>query len=355
MAGECHAPISVGEGRVVVADHDGQRDYWRCFDAADGRPRWVYEYPNAEKMEYGAGPRAAPLIDGGKVFCLNAWGELFCLGMADGRVAWKKHLAKDFGQKTPTWGYTASPLIADGKLLVSPGGNGGPVAALDPRDRRGALDGCRPRPELCQSDRAHLRRRRAGGRLRRTRPPAPGTCRPAGGCGRVPIESAAGYVVPSPVAVHGRLLLTSDQQGARLFSFGSGGAIEPQPAAVNEDVAPDVSTPTVWGDAVLCASAGLVLVDASPAQPEGLLKTLWVYDAEDCVEGICHAIVSQDRALVMCEDGQVLLLAADRDACRILDRRKLCDKTWVHPALAGGRFYVRDRNRLYCYEMPAGS
>jgi hypothetical protein len=64
-------------------------------------------------------------------------------------------------------------------------------------------------------------------------------------------------------------------------------------------------------------------------------------------------IASEDRALVMCEDGQLLLLAADRESCQILDRLKLCDKTWVHPALADGRFFVRDQAALYCYDMPA--
>jgi hypothetical protein len=46
-------------------------------------------------------------------------------------------------------------------------------------------------------------------------------------------------------------------------------------------------------------------------------------------------------------------LSADRKACRILDRAKLCEKTWVYPALAGGRFFVRDHQRLYCYQTPA--
>jgi hypothetical protein len=147
--------------------------------------------------------------------------------------------------------------------------------------------------------------------------------------------------------------LTSDQDDARSYSFGAGGAIEEKPKATNADVASDICTPTVWGETILCASAGLVLVDASPSSPAGL-KTLWVYDADDCVRGVCHSIVSPDRALVMCEDGQLLLLAADRQACKILDRRKLCDRTWVHPALAGGRFYVRDGRKLLCYAMPSG-
>lgn len=351
MAGECHAPISVGEGRVVVADHDGKRDYWRCFDAADGRPLWVYDYPNAQQMESGAGPRAAPLIHGGKVFCLNAWGELFCLRMADGRAAWKKHLAKDFRQETPTWGYTASPLIADGKLLVTPGGTGGPVAALAPETGELLWTGAGRGLNY-----ASLVVNTLGGveQVVGYDEKTAGAWDPKTGrrLWTLEVEHASGYIVPSPVEVHGRLLLTSDQQGARLFPFGPAGVIEKQPTALNEDVAPDVCTPTVWGETVLCASAGLVLLDASRASSKGLLKTLWVNDAEECVKGICHAIVSQDRALVMCEDGQLLLLAADRASCRILDRSKLCDRTWVHPALAGGRFYVRDRNKLYCYEMP---
>lgn len=350
-AGECHAPISVGEGSVVIADYDGKRDYWRCLGAADGGPRWVYEYPNVREMDFGAGPRAAPLIDGGKVFCLNACGELFCLRMADGSVAWKQHLAKNFGQKTPEWGYTASPLLVHGKLLVSPGGKGGPVAALDPETGAVLWTGAGRGLNY-----ASLTVNSIGGIER-----VVGYDEQTAGVwdvetGRrlctIPVENAAGYIVPSPVMVHGRLLLSSDQEGTRLLSFGPEGAIVEKPAALNEDVAPDVSTPTVWGETVLCASSGLVLVDAAPANPQGLLETLWIYDAEECVKGICHAIVSQERALVMCEDGQVLLLAANRESCQIVDRRKLCDHTWTYPALAGGRFYVRDANKLYCYDMP---
>lgn len=353
MAGECYAPLSVAEGCVVAADHDGERDYWRCFDAANGQARWVYEYPNAQKMDYGAGPRAAPAIDGGLVFCLNACGELFGLRMQDGSAAWKRHLARDFGQKTPTWGYTASPLLVDGKLLVTAGGKAGPVAALDPTTGgllwTGAGQGL---------NYAGLTAGSFGGGRQVVGYDA-GT---AGAwdlnSGRrlwtLRVENASGYIVPSPVVVGARLLLGSDQEGARLFSFGSTGKVEERPAALNEDVAPDVCTPTVWGDAVLCVSNGLVLLDTATTNPKGLLKTLWVYDAEECVTGVCHAIVSQDRALVLCEDGQVLLLAADRKACRILGRGKLCEKTWVHPALANGRFYVRDQKKLYCYQMPVG-
>ena len=347
MAGECHAPISVGAERVVVADHDGKRDFWRCFDAVDGRPLWTYDYANSETMDFGAGPRAAPLIDGGRVYCLNAWGELFCFRLADGRIEWQKHLAREFRQKTPTWGYTSSPLLADGKLLVSPGGQGGPVAALAPET--GDLVWCGEGRGLNYASfivgsfggvqqAVGYDETTAGGWDLKT--------------GRrlwaLDVECGGGYIVPSPVAVQGKLLLTSDEDDARCFSFDSAGVIDERLKTSNADMAPDISTPTLWGDTILCASSGLVLADASPSAGN---NTLWVYDAEDCVRGVCHAIVSADRAMVMCEDGQLLLLAADRQSCKILDRRKVCDRTWVHPALAGGRFYVRDSEKLCCYAM----
>ncbi len=351
MAGECHAPISVGGGYVVVADHGNERDYWRCFDTADGTPVWTYEYANAEKMEFGAAPRTAPLIHRGKAYCLNAWGELFCLELTSGNVVWRKHLAREFQQKTPTWGYTCSPLLADGKLIVNPGGSGGPVAALDLETGNvvwtgegealnyssfivGTFGGVE---QVVGYDKQTI-----GGWDVKT--------------GRrlwtFEVDSSYGYIAPTPVAVAGRLLLTSDQEDARLIGFGPSGKIAQEPEGFNEDVAPEMSTPTLWGDVILAAYAGLVLLDPSPLDGGDPLKTLWIYDAEDAVNGLCHVIASEDRALVMCEDGQLLLLAADRQSCQILDRMKLCDKTWVHPALAGGRLYARDKAMLYCYDMP---
>ena len=350
MAGECHAPVSVGGGYVVVADHDDQRDYWRCFDAAGGTPVWTYQYANVEKMEFGAAPRAAPRIYRGKVYCLNTWGELFCLELASGNVVWKKHLAREFQQETPTWGYSCSPLVADEKLIVNPGGSGGPVAALDLESGNvvwtGEGDGMNYSTFIVGTfggveQVVGYDKQTAGGWELKT--------------GRrlwsFEVDSSYGYIVPSPVAATGKLLLTSDQEDARLIGFGPSGKIAQEPDGFNEDVAPEISTPTVWGEMILGASAGLVLLDPSPSKDGEPLKTLWIYDSEDAVNGLCHVIASEDRALVMCEDGQLLLLAADRQSCQILDRMKLCDKTWVHPALAGGRFYVRDTTMLYCYDM----
>ena len=345
MSGQCHAPISVAEGCVLVADHDGKRDYWRCFDARDGRLRWTHDYANAEKMEFGAAPRAAPLLAAGKAYCLSAWGDLMCLDLADGHVTWQKRLSQ---RKTPTWGYCVSPQIADRKLIASPGEDG-PVTALDPRSGNILWTGTGKGMNYASL---------LVGTLGGVRQVVGYDAATAGGwelaTGRrlwtVAIDATAGYVVPSPVAVGQGVLLASDQENARLFQFAAGGLIVPQPAATSEDLAPEIATPTAWGDAILGASPGLVLLDASATGGKPL-HTLWICDKEKAASGVCHAIVSRDHALVQCEDGHVLLLAADRKICRIVDRQKLCGKTWVHPALADGLLYLRDQDTLYCYDM----
>jgi len=354
VAGECHAPLSVGDGYLVAADADGRRDCWRCFNAADGTPVWTYEYPNAGKMEFGAAPRAAPRIYGGKAYCLNAWGELFCFDLASGKLVWQKHLAREFQQKTPTWGYCCSPLIANGNLIVNPGGTGGPVAALDPQTGNvvwtGQGEGVNYAAFLLGTfggveQLIGYDRKTAGGWDAKT----------GERLWTLDVDASYGYIAPSPVAVGGRLLLTSDQQDARLLSFTAAGRILDQPVAESMDLAPEISTPCVWGGLILGATSGLLLLDPGAPDSGKTLKTLWLEDSEDCLRGLCHAIVSEDRALVLCEDGQLLLLTTDRKSCTILDRAKLCGRTWVHPALAYGRLYVRDKTAVYCYEIKSAA
>ena len=48
-------------GAYCPAEHDEKDDFYRCRDA-DRRGGWVRRFPNDREMEYGAGPRANPLI-----------------------------------------------------------------------------------------------------------------------------------------------------------------------------------------------------------------------------------------------------------------------------------------------------
>ena len=48
-----------------------------------------------------------------------------------GKQLWKKSLVDDLGGKVPGWGYTESVLVDNGKVICTPGGKDGALAALD--------------------------------------------------------------------------------------------------------------------------------------------------------------------------------------------------------------------------------
>ena len=48
------------------------------------------------------------------------------------------------------------------------------------------------------------------------------------------------------------------------------------------------------------------------------------------------------------EQGGLALVDPDPKEYKELARSKVCGNTWAHPALAGGRLYLRDRKEFIC-------
>ncbi|HXT42481.1 MAG TPA: PQQ-binding-like beta-propeller repeat protein [Candidatus Angelobacter sp.] len=141
---------AVAKGRVYVADrrlaqgaHNPSDPFARgeipgtervlCLDEADGRILWKYEYDCAYSVSYGSGPRVTPTFHDGKVYTLGAEGNLLCLDAEKGSVVWSRDFKKDFGTKTPLWGFAGHPLI-DGKKLICLVGGEGSVAVVFDKD-----------------------------------------------------------------------------------------------------------------------------------------------------------------------------------------------------------------------------
>ena len=49
--------------------------------------------------------------------------------------------------------------------------------------------------------------------------------------------------------------------------------------------------------------------------------------------------------------GSLVLVDPKPDKYVELARAKVCGETWAHPALAGGRLYVRDAKELICLDL----
>jgi outer membrane protein assembly factor BamB len=102
-----------------------------CLNEADGRILWKHEYDCPYSMSYPAGPRVTPLVSGGKVYALGAEGNLLCLDASDGKQIWARDFKKDFGAKTPLWGFAGHPLLDGQRLICLAAGEGTTTLAFD--------------------------------------------------------------------------------------------------------------------------------------------------------------------------------------------------------------------------------
>ena len=121
----------------------------------------------------GPGPRSTPTVDGDRLFVLTENGDLAALRATDGGVVWQRNILRDFNGQNISWLLSESPLVDGDKVIVTPGGRGAGMVALDKatgKDRLGH-EGVERRGGLLVAD-----RRRRGGRPDRDdtdrRPPA---------------------------------------------------------------------------------------------------------------------------------------------------------------------------------------
>ncbi|MEX2214929.1 MAG: PQQ-binding-like beta-propeller repeat protein [Phycisphaeraceae bacterium] len=101
-----------------------------CVNITNGKEVWNAEIGEHFTNKWGDGPRGTPTVAGGFVYAMGGKGDLICVSVKDGKVAWSKSLTKDLGGSIPGWGYTESVLVDGDKVLCTPGGRKGAIAAL---------------------------------------------------------------------------------------------------------------------------------------------------------------------------------------------------------------------------------
>lgn len=99
----------VGEGRVYTVDAAGEV---RAFAPADGSTLWTFDAEAAERNDRDLGGGAA--FDGGRLYVVLGVGAVLALDAASGRELWRQSL------KAPI---RAAPSVAGGRLLVTTADN----------------------------------------------------------------------------------------------------------------------------------------------------------------------------------------------------------------------------------------
>ncbi|HEV8605530.1 MAG TPA: PQQ-binding-like beta-propeller repeat protein [Tepidisphaeraceae bacterium] len=128
-----YSTVSVVGDRIYTMGDSSDSSYVRCISLADGKPIWSTKVgkPGGDHP----GTRCTPTVDGDMVYVLGQFGDLVAVTAADGKEVWRKSMKNDFaGKMMSGWGYAESPLVDGDKVLVTPGGNGGAIVALNKKD-----------------------------------------------------------------------------------------------------------------------------------------------------------------------------------------------------------------------------
>ena len=348
MTGRSFAGVVAAGDRVIVMDHEDRvKDIVRCLSAADGKELWKYEYANEvgedeEVDEWGVDPRATPVIADGKVVVLGAKGQVVCLNLADGKKLWEKDLEVEFKTSRPDWGFCSSPTLAGGNVIVNPGGKVG-VAAMSLKDGSTVWGA-----KSAGNNYASFIVATLGGVTQVVGIDAAYAlgldAKDGKELWKFEIDPGEGYLGPSPLAADGKLLLV-DSRDARLHEF-DGAKAKDEPAATSEDFYMDNNSP-VMAEGMILGTTSDGLMALSPKD----LSTLWKDDSNKAFRGFSHIITGKGRALVLGENGTLVLVKLGKDSVSTLGSIKVSKGGYAGPALVGDKLFVRDEKTAYCYEL----
>ena len=273
---------------VIVSDRElnDTTDVWKCLAAATGKEIWAIRYPAPGSLDYGNSPRATPVIRDGRVYLAGAFGHVMCVDLATGKSVWEVTHMMSSNRRRSRDGGRATPLWVDGKLIVNPGAKDASLAALDAKTGKtvwktpgrpagygsfilATLGG---KEQIIGHDADSLGGwdPATGKRLWQLNPERPGD-----------------FNVPTPIPVGDKLLVTTENNGTRLFAFDAAGKIVPKPVAVHKKLAPDTHPPVVVADRVRRVAAAVL--------PDGRPET--VYDEDEPGLYRLRAIVTDGRGV----------------------------------------------------------
>jgi outer membrane protein assembly factor BamB len=343
--------------RLYTQEQRGDYEAVVCYRASTGAELWAHKDEiRFSELVSGAGPRATPTIHDGKVYALGGTGKLNCLDAATGRALWSRDIAADSGAKTPTWGFSSSPLVAHGLVMVFAGGpDDKGVLGYD------AVAGGKPKWAAGQGTHSYCSPQlsRLAGALQVLVAQDKGMTALNPETGKVlwehdwvTAENLARVVQPAVLSDSDVLLGTGFNGGTRRLSVKQAG----KKGWTAQEVWTTKAISPYYNDLVihkghLYGFDGIFFTCVS-LEDEGARK----WRVRGYGNGQVLLLPDQDLLLVLSEKGEAVLVEASPARHRRLARIQAIEgKTWNHPVVAHGKLFVRNGREMACYQLPEGA
>lgn len=340
-----------------------------CVDEKTGSNLWKFEYDCPYTISYAAGPRATPLVRGGKVYTVGAMGNLTCVKASSGELEWKHDFKEEYQLKIPTWGVSANPLIEGKQLFCLVGGEGSVVVAFDKdsgKELWRALSAKEPGyapPVMC----------RFGGRRQLIvwHAEAVNGLDPETGKSlwSVPWKMNYGMSITTPRQIGDELFLTAFYNGSLLLRFEAGRDTPTEVWRTQKMSERDtvhlnsvMATPLIEGGYVYGPCSYGQFRCLRLATGERLWETFAPTSGKSERWGNCFIVKNQDRAFLFSEVGDLILARLSPQGYQEISRAHVIDPTntdpgrpvvWSHPAFANRHGFFRNDRELVSVDLAA--
>jgi outer membrane protein assembly factor BamB len=129
--GRGYASVSVVGNRLYTVGNRDKSQSVICVAADTGAPVWTSPVTQGEPQHDYAGSRTPPTIDGDRLFVVTSDGQISCLNTANGAIVWQRPFSDFGGRLMSGWGFSESPLVDGDRVICTPGGPDAMMVALD--------------------------------------------------------------------------------------------------------------------------------------------------------------------------------------------------------------------------------
>jgi outer membrane protein assembly factor BamB len=351
-AGHGYSGPAIAKGKFFTLGTRDGNEILLVLEANTGKELWATKIGSVLKNRWGDGPRGTPTVDGDRVYALSGPGDLVCVNVADGKILWQTNLT-ELGGEVPDWGYCESVLVDGNKVVCTPGGSRGALAALDKLTGKliwqsaeftdGAhyssimpaeINGTRQYVQLVEKNFVGISAQ--DGKL----------------LWKSDFPKGRTAVIPTPIIRGNAVYVTAGYgAGCKMVTIG-----------------PDNKVTTVYENTVMKNHhGGVILVgDHLYGHSDGYAWVCQDFKTGEEVWG--HrafrkgAMAYADGMLYCLEEGSGTLVLAEASPKGWQEHgrftlapqtkiRSSSGRIWTHPVISNGKLYLRDQDLIYCYDI----
>lgn len=135
--GQGTSSVAITADRIYTMGKRGDSEVVIALNKADGKELWATGIGPSQTKFSHAEPKSTPTVDGDLLFAVGMNGSIACVESKSGKLVWKKDYESEFGGRMmSSWGYSESPLVDGDRVVCTPGGDQAALVALDKKSGR---------------------------------------------------------------------------------------------------------------------------------------------------------------------------------------------------------------------------